>query len=96
MGSHRVQTYRMILLIIIHGHLATSFNEKKCKSLHIGQNNPEQNYNMNGHILEDVTMQNDLGIIIDRELKFHKQTAAAVKKANQVFGIIKENDLHKK
>ena len=33
------------------------FNEKKCKLLHIGRNNPEQNYNMNGHILEDVNMQ---------------------------------------
>ena len=50
------------------------FNEKKCKSLHIGRNNPAQNYNMNEHILEDVTMQKDLGIIVDRELKFHKQT----------------------
>ena len=48
------------------------FNEKKCKSLHIGQNNPEQNYNMNGHILEGVTMQKDLGIIVDKELKFHE------------------------
>ena len=66
------------------------FNEKKCKSLHIGRNNPEQNYKMNGHILEDVTMQKDLGIIVDKELKFHEQTAAAVKKANQVLGIIKK------
>lgn len=66
------------------------FNEKKCKSLHIGRNNPEQKYNMNGHILEDVSMQKDLGIIVDKELKFHEQTAAAVKKANQVLGIIKK------
>ena len=58
------------------------FNEKKCKSLHIVRNNPEQIYNMDEHILEDV--------IVDRELKFHKQTAAAVKKANQVLGIIKK------
>ena len=50
------------------------FNEKKYKSLHIGRNSPEQNYNMNGHILKDVTMQKKLGIIVDRELKFHKQT----------------------
>ena len=64
------------------------FNEKKCKSLHIGRYNPEQNCNMNGHILEGVTMQKDLGIIVDKELKFHEQTAAAVKKANQVLGII--------
>ena len=35
-------------------------------------------------------MQNNLGIIVDKELKFHEQTAAAVKKANQVLGIIKK------
>ena len=35
-------------------------------------------------------MQKDLGIIVDKELKFHKQTAAAVKNANQVLGIIKK------
>ena len=45
---------------------------------------------MNGHILEGVTMQKDLEIIVDKELKFHEQTAAAVKKANQVLGIIKK------
>ena len=66
------------------------FNEKKCKCLHIGNNNPEKKYTMNGHILEDVTSQKDLGIVVDSELKFHKQTAAAVKKANQVLGIIKK------
>ena len=72
------------------------FNEKKCKSLHIGRNNPEQNYKMNGHTLEGVTMQKDLGIIVDKELKFHEQTAAAVKKANQVLGIIKKTIYTKK
>ena len=64
------------------------FNVKKCKCLHIGRNNPENSYTMNGHILENVGSQKDLGIIVDRELKFHKQTAAAVKKANQVLGLI--------
>ena len=66
------------------------FNEKKCKSLHIGRNNPEQNYNMNGHILEGVTMQKDLGIIVDKELKFHEQTAAAAKKANFFLCILSQ------
>ena len=47
------------------------FNEKRGKSLHIGRNNPEQNYNMNGHILEGVTMQKDLGIIVDKDAFLH-------------------------
>ena len=65
------------------------FNVKKCKSLHIGKRNPRTNYNTNGHMLEQVNYEKDLGIIIDNELKFHVQTSAAVKKANQILGIIK-------
>ena len=64
------------------------FNVSKCKCLHIGRNNPDNSYNMNGHVLEDINSQKDLGVIIDRELKFHLQTDAAVKKANQVLGMI--------
>ena len=44
---------------------------------------------MKGHMLEQVNYEKDLGIIIDNELKFHVQTSAAVKKANQILGIIK-------
>ena len=44
---------------------------------------------MNGHVLELVEYEKDLGIIIDNELKFHVQASAAVKKANQILGLIK-------
>ena len=44
---------------------------------------------MNGKLLEAITEEKDLGVLIDNELKFHKQTAAAVKKANSVLGVIK-------
>ena len=39
---------------------------------------------MNGRILEKVDIQNDLGVLMDSELKFHHQTSSAVKKANQI------------
>ena len=55
------------------------FNETKCKSLHIGKKNHCQTYRKNGYTLEQVTDENDLGIIIDNELKFHKHTAMAIK-----------------
>ena len=38
--------------------------------------------------LFQVTEENDLGVIMDQELKFHCQTAA-VKKANRMLAIIK-------
>ena len=45
---------------------------------------------MNGHIMEGVSFQKELGVIIDQDLKFHQQTAASVKKANQILGLIKK------
>ena len=35
--------------------------------------------------------EKDLGVIIDNELSFHKQAAAAVKKANSCLGLIKRS-----
>ena len=72
------------------------FNVKKCKSLHIGRRNPRTTYIMNGHVLEQVEYEKDLGIIIDNELKFHVQASAAVKKANQILGLIKRTISTKK
>ena len=67
------------------------FNVDKCKSLHIGTKNEHHIYNMSKKCLEQVKQEKDLGIIIDDELKFHKQTAAAIKKANGVLGAIKKS-----
>ena len=70
------------------------FNTDKCKSLHIGRTNKRQVYQMNGISLVQVKEEKDLGVIIDHELKFHQQTAASVKKANRVLGIIKKSFSH--
>ena len=67
------------------------FNTDKCKILHIGSSNPCHQYTMNGKKLGKVDEEKDLGVIIDSELKFHKQTAAAVKKANMKLGMIKKS-----
>ena len=67
------------------------FNAKKCKAMHLGTNNPNHSYKLNGHILETVNSEKDLGVIIDDSLKFHLQTAAATKKANQILGVIKKS-----
>ena len=60
------------------------FNVKKCKSLHIGRNNRKHMYEMDGKELDQVKEEKDLGVLIDNELKFHKQTAAAIKRASSV------------
>ena len=66
------------------------FNYGKCKCLHLGKNNQGNSYYMNGKCLSHVENEKDLGVIIDKELKFHKQSAAAVMKANRVLGLIKK------
>ena len=45
---------------------------------------------MNGHLLENVNFEKDLGLIVDSELKFHIQTSSAIKKANKILGLIKK------
>lgn len=38
-----------------------------------------------------VLEERDLKVIIDKDLKFHKLTTAAVKKANRALGLIKKS-----
>ena len=66
-----------------------SFNEGKCKVLHLGNSNPRHIYHMNEVALSADSEEKDLGVIIDEELKFHKHVAAAVKKSSRMLGIIR-------
>ena len=56
-----------------------------------GKRNNINVYEMNGQQLEQVNDEKDLGVLIDDELKFHKHTAAAIKKANGILGIIRNS-----
>ena len=67
------------------------FNEMKCKRMHLGRGNNSRPYHMNDHILENVTEEKYLGVIVDHQLKFHTHTSAAIKKANSILGLIKRS-----
>ena len=67
------------------------FNEHKCKCMHLGKHNPKMTYMMKNHILASTSAEKDLGVMVDDSLKFHKHTAAAVRKANTILGIIKKS-----
>ena len=54
------------------------------------KNNPKHNYHMNGRILEKIDFPNDLGVLRDTEIKLYQQTSSAVKKANQILGLIEK------
>ena len=49
-----------------------SFNVDKCKIMHLGYNNPKYEYSLNDTVLMETTAEKDLGILVDRELKFSK------------------------
>ena len=54
--------------------MANVFDVNKCKVLHIGHNNPDCDYSMNGEILQSVSEETDLGIIVSNDLKPSKQS----------------------
>ena len=55
----------------------------KCTSLHLGRKNISLSYNLNGNILPNVNEIKDLGILVDRNLKFKHHITNIVTKAQQ-------------
>ena len=62
------------------------FNVTKCKIIHMGYNNKEYTYTMNGRTLEAVDSEKDVGVLVHRSLKPSLQCAKAAGKANLVLG----------
>ena len=54
------------------------FNLSKCKVLGMGKNNKNRDYRMQGVILERVTQEKDLGVVIDTGGKQAAQCQSAI------------------
>ena len=67
------------------------FNKGKCCVLHMGPSNPRQEYMIQGTTLQVVAEEKDLGIFVDEQLKFKKQAAATVSKANRILGLVRHS-----
>ena len=59
--------------------------------MHLGYNNPKADYVMDGSVLQSVSEEKDLGVIVSDDFKWEKQCCEAVKKANRILGMIKRN-----
>ena len=57
-------------------------NLSECKVLGMGKNNENRDYKVQGVMLERVTQEKDLGVVIDRGGKEVAQCQAAIGKAN--------------
>jgi hypothetical protein len=70
-----------------------NFNSSKCKVLHIGRTNQQFTYTMSDkagtYHLESTTLEKDLGVHMDPELKFSQHIEKQVNKANQILGMIR-------
>ncbi len=66
-------------------------NNTKCKAMQISRKNtPAQtNYNINGHIIEQVTNLKDLGVVVSKDLSWSQHINSIVSKANKTLGLIK-------
>ena len=71
------------------------FNVKKCKVVHYGKQNPQHEYfmkfNSNIDKIEESDHEKDLGITFDSALSFDAHINNAIKKANQMLGIIRKS-----
>ena len=59
------------------------FNEQKCKVMHLGKQLEESaTYCLGQSVMAVTEGEKYLGVLVDRELKFHQHTTKTVKKAN--------------
>ncbi|XP_076106243.1 uncharacterized protein LOC143074933 [Mytilus galloprovincialis] len=67
------------------------FHSDKCKHMHIGKPGPEPDskYTLKSTILQKVTEEKDIGVIIDAELNFEKHISEKVNKANSMFALLR-------
>ena len=76
-------------------HWQIKFNIDKCKVMHIGSSNIVYGYEMNGHVLQKVDSENDLGVIVSSDLKVSDQCVKAYAKTSRALGLISRNIRYK-
>ncbi len=67
------------------------FNVDKCSVIHLGKNNPESKYSLCNKELNSSIRERDLGVTVDKTLKFSEQCSKVANSANITLGMIKRN-----
>lgn len=68
------------------------FHPEKCKSMTIARRTGTvRDYEIAGRLLERVTTEKDLGVILDCKLTFEEHMWSKIKKANSIMGIIRRS-----
>ena len=67
------------------------FNVDKCKVMHFGSRNNTYDFSMDNSVIQVVSEEKDLEVIVNKSLKSSHQCASAVKKANRALSFIARN-----
>ena len=65
------------------------FNFGKCKCIHIGHGNMDEEYKMGDAVLGRTTQEKDLGVTFSADMKVSEQCGIAASKGNQILGLIR-------
>jgi len=67
------------------------FHPEKCSVMHLGKNNPKNEYYLNGHKLCKSESERDLGVMVNDELTFKEHIESKISKARQIWGMIRRS-----
>ncbi|XP_071854518.1 uncharacterized protein [Apostichopus japonicus] len=90
-GDQQKLQQDLIKLMIWTKKWQMKFNVDKCSVMHFGHANPKFKYKMGDQELQETEEEKDLGVYVNSSMKFSRQCAESVKKANRMIGIIKRN-----
>ena len=71
------------------------FNFGKCKCIHIGQGNMDEEYKMGDAVLGRTTQEKDLGVTFSADMKVSEQCGTAASKGNQILWLIRRTIMYK-
>ena len=71
------------------------FNFGKCKCIHIGHGNMDEEYKMGDAVLGRTTQEKDLGVTFSADMKVSEQCGIAASNGNQILGLIRRTITYK-
>ena len=70
-------------------------NFGKCKCIHIGHGNMDEEYKMGDAVLGRTTQVKDLGVTFSADMKVSEQCGIAASTGNQILGLIRKTIMYK-
>ena len=70
-------------------------NFGKCKCIHTGLGNMDEEYKMGDTVLGRTTKEKDLGVTFSADMKVSEQCGIAASKGNQIIGLIRRTIMYK-